>query len=355
MKKIVKIGMIFVITICLLLSFGLPVGVLGNDHVKITEGFTLVDGENGQRIPIGATIRHFDNGETKVYNSNNSLVLTTSDSDSDMAMTPEGPMKANHIYGVPSGTHVDHMGNTLIFSDDNNKVFLTVIDRPSMKREQINTALNTIIPNTGGWNEDAERGGLKFNLFSAYWDCPSSPPDNHSYISNFLFTGIEPPDGSSIIQPVLQWNQGGSPGWTGSAWYVYNGGSAHSTFISVSVGDTIYGEMYNNSSNNYWNIEFYDNDTYGSTALYVNTNIPHDPSAGNRAFVALETYNGNNGNIDNNDVPGDTTFSSLHLTHSSVEVSFSWTKFINTAPVFQCTNRDVTWTGTSIVNLLTNN
>ena len=354
MNKIIKISMVVLLVSCLLLSFSLPVSAQDNDHIKIVIGFTINEGENGQKIPRGSTIRHLDNGETKVYNSQNLLILNTSDSDADLVATPEGPMKANHVYSVPSGTFVNHIGNIITFYKDD-QLILTVIDKEPLKNEDIGTLQTLTIPKTGGWVECAIDTGWKPNDFIAYWHCPSSPPGNLPNIINFLFTGIMPNTGSSIIQPVLQWNQGGAPGWTGSSWYVWNGGSTHTIFTPVSVGDIIYGEMYCNGINNYWNIQFYDINTAISLNLYVNTNISVNPLIGNQVFTALESYNNLNGDIYNSDMPGDTTFSDISITRYGQPLNVQWNKRIYSNSHFKMTGLDVTWSGNTTVTLHTAN
>jgi len=336
-----------------LLSFSLPVGAEDIDYTKIANGITLNDGENGQKIPWGSTIHHFDNGETEVHNSNNKLILMTSDSDADLVATPGGFMKANHIYGVPSGTIIDHVGNIIKFYKDD-QLILTVIDKESDKKENDVQKTTSILPNTGGWVECAKDTGRKPDTFTANWICPSSPPGNLPNIVNFLFTGITTWTGSSIIQPVLQWNQGGAPGWSGAAWYVYSGGSSHSSYCTVSVGQSLGGSMVNYGTT-WWFITFNNYSSGSSVSLYVNTNIPLDPFIGNVVYVTLESYNTANGDIYNTDMPGDTTFSNIAIKRNGQQLPVVWYKKMFSDSHFKMTGLDVTWSGNTTVNLLAAN
>jgi hypothetical protein len=61
----------------------------------------------------------------------------------------------------------------------------------------------------------------------------------------FLFPGMRPGDGSSVLQPVLQWGNG-TPAWEAASWScaaISGGPCPHSEYISVSPGDEIYGEI----------------------------------------------------------------------------------------------------------------
>ncbi|MDD4873497.1 MAG: hypothetical protein PHE15_00745 [Dehalococcoidales bacterium] len=348
-----KIFILTLLSFCLLAPSSLPVAAQDNGYTTLTESFTINSGEKGQEIPTGAIIQHFDNGETKVYASNNSLILKTSDSYADSITTPDGLMKANHVYGVPSGTFVDHVGNILKFYDGD-QLILTVIDKESDNKESKSIGTSLIIPSTGGWVECAKDTGRKPDTFAANWVCPSSPPGLQSNIVNFLFTAIETWTGGSIIQPVLQWNQGGAPGWSGASWYVYNGGSVHTDATPVSVGNNIYGYMHSQGTTT-WYISIQNLNTGGYKSLTVNTNIPVNPLIGNQVFVALESYNTSNGYIYDTDMPGDTTFSNIAITLNGQQLNVQWYKKMYSDPYFQMTGLDVTWSGNSSVTLHTAN
>jgi hypothetical protein len=326
----------------------------GNEHTKITTGFSIAGGGNTKNIPLGSTIHHFNNGETQVYDSKNSLILRTSDADADFVSTTEGLMKANHVYSVPSGTYIDHEGNVITFHKDN-QLLLTVIDTKSIMDENTTNTPNVIIPKTGDWVEAGEDTGVKPSDFLAYWNCPSSPPGNSPNVCNFLFTGIEGWTGTSIIQPVLQWNQIQAPGWTGACVYAWHDGIVYTEYTPVSIGDSIRGEMYYNGANTYWSIIFYDINTSVSLCLYVNTNISVSPIIGNRVYAALESYNLLNGNLYDSDMPGTTTFQYISITRFGQPVSVTWHKKIYSNSSFQMTGRDITSPGSSTVTLHTAN
>ena len=61
----------------------------------------------------------------------------------------------------------------------------------------------------------------------------------------FLFPGIRPADGSSVLQPVLQWGNGHAR-WLAASWScaaISGGLCPHSSYIEISPGDTIFGEI----------------------------------------------------------------------------------------------------------------
>jgi hypothetical protein len=119
----------------------------------------------------------------------------------------------------------------------------------------------------------------QLDYFSANWTCPASPYSNDPDIVNFLFTGIQPYYQTSILQPVLQWNQEGGEGkWTGACWYVWALGHVVSAFFDVSVGDSITAYMTNTTSDT-WYVDFRDNTistsvgyTFTDTSIYYRTN-----------------------------------------------------------------------------------
>ena len=339
---------VFLLGSSLLVSLSLPVSAQNNNHIKMTDQFTLNPGEPGIHLPVRATIHHLNNGATQVFDANNVLLLTTSDANASLLPTPGGLTKANHVYGVPDATVIDHVGNIVKFKKDG-RVFLTVIDdNPYIQKARP--------PSTITWNEYAYNWtGL--DTFVAYWTCPSSPASSSTNITNYLFNGIQPPDNSEIIQPVLAWNGlDGPAGWGGAAWYFYSSGSTHTSYTTVSVGNSLEGYLHNIGGYN-WDIYFYNLSTSSSRSLTAyNTNISTSPQGGNFIAIALESYNGTaDGDLYNADIPGKTRFTNIGALLNGSGVSPSWNNTIVDHPWFHMPDRDVTWSGYSSVNLTTGN
>jgi hypothetical protein len=359
MNKIIKIIIPMLLVICLILSFNYPVAAQGN-NTQITSEFNFDGSNGGQKIPEGSTIHHLANGTTEVYDLNNSLMLTTNDSISALVMTPNGPMKANHVYGIPNGATIDGGGSGgVVRCYKDNKLVLTVIDDKlnNIANDALNQYSRIPIPGqgTGGWVEDGNASGLSPDTFNALWTCPSSPPAQRSVIIDYLFNGIEDYSGQYLIQPVLQWNVNAGT-WIGNCWFVLPGNSYHTpTAVAVSPGQTCEGSMINQGGSN-WLITFY-NISMGSqiSLVVINSNIPLNPPNGNYLITTLESYNTSYGLIYNYDMPGTTTFSTS-VTRNGQHPSFNWTGWVNhNNPWFQMTHCSVTTSSNIAVTLITGN
>lgn len=104
-------------------------------------------------------------------------------------------------------------------------------------------------PGTGnGWVEGVQKNlslatGDNIDLMSGTWTVPGNPPANGALI--YLWNGIEPPDNSWVLQPVLQWGSGpyfGGDYWMIASWLVSSDGNVFvSTPARVYSGDSIWG------------------------------------------------------------------------------------------------------------------
>lgn len=95
----------------LLVPFSLPVSAQNINNIKVTNQFTLNDGEPGTRLPVGATVHYLSNGAAKIFDEKNMLLFTTSDTDALSVITPGGRKKADHVFGVPNATMISRVGN----------------------------------------------------------------------------------------------------------------------------------------------------------------------------------------------------------------------------------------------------
>ncbi len=163
------------------------------------------------------------------------------------------------------------------------------------------------VPTYNGWIEDTSYNpGSGIDHYSGNWIVPSSPSSTGSLI--YLFIGLEPSDGSNILQPVLQWGNNGAFGgnyWTLASWYVTGSSYTYSTPINVNAGDTLYGEAYHYTSNpTYWFVNSVDQtqSTYTTLSTTASSSYPN-------SYVTLEGYNVNTCS----QFPGATGFTNLDL------------------------------------------
>lgn len=272
---------------------------------EFKRGFSLEKGY-GFYIPSGSTV-YYHRGSTKVFDSNMKLLIEIKDVEVPKLPTPAGySLPATRIFQVPSGSLIKKEGNTTIILKEGKRL-LTVVGTENA-------------PSFEGWIEWAEKWNIAgLDRFWGYWNVPSSPPDPDPNAIDFLFTGIQPGMGYLIIQPVLEWNWGGSGRWTAAAWYASDIG-VRSTPINVNVGETIYGDMmytyYNVQPYNSWIIYIRDENTGSSTSLSTNTLGTSNLGA----FVTLEDSGVNS----NSDLPGDTHFRNMRLLYKSNPLSFNW-------------------------------
>ncbi len=284
---------------------------------SITGPFCLEKEVKGYYIPPGSVVHHFANGSTIVQGPDGKVIARINDFDSSMIQTPAGKIvPATYVFTVPSGSVICSRGNiTKVYKDG--RLILTVIGSNKGVVTQVPAAYN-------GWLEDAENWSIStLRYFDAYWNVPTPPPNPESTTINYLFNAIEPNTGTSIIQPVLEWNFDGSNRWTAAAWAGpdASGNYFRSYPINVNTGDTLHGEMTYGVISGYWLIGIKDTNTGEYSGLYSNLIGSKNLSV----FVALEGYDV----YDNTDVPGDTLFYQMSLYDSSWNpISVKWTPWV---------------------------
>jgi hypothetical protein len=176
-----------------------------------------------------------------------------------------------------------------------------------------------VTPEVNGWVEASNWiAGSPLGSLSAGFPVPPAPPSNGATI--FFFPGSEPDDGSTILQPVLQYGTsaaGGGSSWTAASWFCCPAGwSSHSSPIDVKAGDTILATMtascFGSSCN--WSIVTADSTIGTSSALpadnvaspfvwnfggvlesYAVTSCAQYPAGGTTTFsnITLRDQNGN--------------------------------------------------------------
>jgi hypothetical protein len=177
--------------------------------------------------------------------------------DADFLETPGGRVHRSCIHEVPDGARVDvsggvtlRSGETLRFAscrfavrDARRAHALADATQP---KESASFLTNGWFEYDAGFSPTNAWGFNWVNRLDAFWRVPPAPQQFSNQIV-YLFPGIEPASGFSIIQPVLQWGvtpAGGGNFWGMAAWYVANDGTVlHSPLLRVSVGDTMEGHL----------------------------------------------------------------------------------------------------------------
>ncbi|WP_128477715.1 hypothetical protein [Halorussus pelagicus] len=172
---------------------------------------------------------------------------------------------------------------------------------------------------TSYWHDD---GSHITNIYSR-WDVPSEPENENTDATHFFFPGLQNDgDPHSILQPVLEWNNGTGKEWIMRSWRVGDQ-TENSPHISVSPGDTLEGFVYMQGSDNTsdeWMI--------GGTNLDTNETVqlttPALDSRGEfrQAVTAFETYDFPEGDCDK--LPGGVTFRKLQMLDDHDDVSENW-------------------------------
>ena len=327
-------------------TWKLPSLEFDNSHEKVIINAELspMKGNNLESIPIGSIIHHSSDGITTVFTSNGEHYLSAIDKEAKKIATPSaGFVPATYVHQVPSGSDIRTNGDvTKVY--DNGTCMLTVINS-----DPDNTAKD-IAPDFTGWIERSEDWSVdELWKFNAYWNTPSPPPSPDADTVDFLFSAICPASGSAIVQPVLEWNNGGTARWTGAAWYDVRGGDYyHSTRIDVSTSDTIRGVLLWNDGQKKWFINF--QDLTKGTQTAITTDVIGDTNLA--VFTTLEGYR-----IKNDDyVPGDTTFYSMVFEDSnSNTVDITWNEWIDTSASSYLTGLDVQIFSDNMVKLHTAN
>jgi hypothetical protein len=310
MKRILVAGMFLLLMLGLVLSLAGPAIAQENGNSGITGGFSIDQFAPGHKIPRGAIVRQFKNGSTRVYNPDNSLILNASDSASATVPTPVALARATHVFIVPSGSTIETHGNKTEVYENDSLILSVYIDG------------TLAVPQFSGWVEQANNWSVSnLDNFSANWTVPSNPPGQSTDAVDFLFNAIEPQAGNAIIQPVLEWNQAGTHGWTLRSWYgPVNGNYYCSAPVNASSGNKISGTMSYTSVLG-WNITTRNVTTYRSTSIRTNAVKSNNLAV----FVALEGYN-----IDGNiEVPGTSTFNNMVFSYKRKNINIAWQSLVD--------------------------
>jgi len=319
-----------------------PVMAGDGSFTKVVSQLAVGDGTIGLGIPIGSTITYLNDGTTEVTRPGNSMVLKAVDSETATVSTPEGPTIATHVCEVPSGTLIVDSGN-VVKAYLNNSLILTVVNQQKTAAQSIPPPT---IPNPN-WIECDWDTGIKADYNGVYWTVPHFPTGHSNWCTDYIFNGEGPVLGGTIIQPVLAWTNGS---WTGTDWYVYNGGKIKTEDMPVNEGDLIREEMFY-EGNNSWIITFTDVSTGYFRVLPVQTNFGPDKWFGQQVYWTLEGYS----ITSNNDVSDNIYFTNISLKRNGNAISHSFHPEVNHSGFPMLTGLSVTSSGQTADTLHTAN
>jgi hypothetical protein len=129
-------------------------------------------------------------------------------------------------------------------------------DRSAGSKAPLRRRRNPGPPDVANWITAADwtnTTGTPITRLTTTWVVPPPPPKPSSQLI-YLFNGLEPADGSYILQPVLQWGDYGKdsdgqqrtgPFWTAASWLVGGPTNAawHSPHVRVNPGDVLVGSI----------------------------------------------------------------------------------------------------------------
>lgn len=233
-------------------------------------------------------------------------------------VTPHGLVHRSCVRLIAPGERVNALGTVTRASGEREQLPLCRYPRLNAHTRQPIITGPGVTQAVNGWVEDAYwTSSVPLGSMSANFNVPTAPTSNGATI--FFFPGAEPGDGSTILQPVLQYGTsaaGGGNYWTAASWFCCPAGwSNHSTLINVNAGDTMLGTMTSTCSGSScnWTIVTTDSTSGASTTLaadnvtsqfvwnlggvleaYSLTSCAQYPAAGTIAFtnIALKNQSG---------------------------------------------------------------
>ena len=210
-------------------------------------------------------------------------------------ITPFGYFHASCVQSLAKGERLLADGR-LQHADGNIEPNVAVCNYPHYTRGGIPlTAETNNAPEINGWIESASittgSATKSYGALIAVWTVPPQPSANDGQVLYF-FPGFEDINSTqSILQPVLQWNQGQ---WSVASWNCcLNGIATNSSGVGVASGDRIYGSITSSCppatlSCATWNVLSLDLSTGESTTL---SSTPSEGQVFNWAFGGvLEPY-----------------------------------------------------------------
>jgi hypothetical protein len=252
-------------------------------------------------IPWGGKVEQDMNGDipvTVVYGADGQPRYWADDRKAANLPVPAGGVvPATHIFNVPSNTDVINGGNNFTAYQNNQKI-LTVQSNSQTYSNPANAnslGINAKVIPAGnlpgefnGWIESAKKEdyNTQMDSFTAYWKVPAAPATKGTsakYRTQFLFNAFQGQrknaNYNAILQPVLEWSQGGYLNtWTIASWagpYNTNGNYLTGSRSVVQEGDIIKGIISWNSASSSWTIITSDA-THGASSSLSTDLVPKD-------------------------------------------------------------------------------
>ncbi|KAF9266521.1 hypothetical protein L218DRAFT_996698 [Marasmius fiardii PR-910] len=162
----------------------------------------------------------------------------------DLVMTPAGLRPSSSVIQIPEGGSVNLTATEIHLLDASKKV-IHVAQKSNKRISSFGAKGGGAAPAATGWISYAywHRSSAPIQDFWSTWVVPPNPTTNHGQ-TLFLFNGVEPDPGNSILQPVLQWGPsaaGGGAFWQVSTWYVSDTTTFFTPLVNVNVGQSLQG------------------------------------------------------------------------------------------------------------------
>jgi len=164
----------------------------------------------------------------------------------DWVQIPGELIRPDCVHDVPNGASIylsnpHHQGDDVILDGQVIAHYDACPEAPIDTRQGHDPG-----PTGNGWVEASQwlvslKSGDNLDVIDGYWTVPSPPKTNGATI--FLFNGVEPANGSNIMQPVLQYGEskaGGGNYWAIASWLVGNN-AYFSPLEGVNPGDLLFG------------------------------------------------------------------------------------------------------------------
>ncbi|MDD5143040.1 hypothetical protein [Methanoregula sp.] len=216
----------------------------------MTEAFSLKAKDPNSRIPEGGIVKFSSDGITRVFNAQGEQILDVRDSNAQMVMTPSGKMiPATHVFSVPEDVIVYNSGNRDYYIRDEKILFIKDFG-DEKDGDLVNKIQGLPGPLGNTWVAYAESDSITNPaILTSQLVVPHSP----STSVNILFNGLQPEDGSYIVQPVVAFNYNQHNGnglrwqnqWTGASWLCDESVTCDhgDPVLAVNEGDTINGAV----------------------------------------------------------------------------------------------------------------
>jgi hypothetical protein len=180
--------------------------------------------------------------------------------------TPHGYYHQSCVHEIPEGAAA-HVNGHVALADG------SMTQLPSCNYPRLVLRHDAINPTTNGWVEDANwTSPSAATRLTSRFSVPAAPSSSSGQVV-FFFPGMEPADGTIILQPVLQWGvsaAGGGTNWQIASWSC-GPSCVHSKLVKVNTGDSLIGTISGSSCSSTgqcsWKIVTKDATTGKSTTL----------------------------------------------------------------------------------------